>query len=51
MSWIILEDLVRIFGKLVDEGIEGPINAVRLEALPYTRMCIECAEKEDAKRG
>jgi len=35
----------------VCELCEGPIAANRLEALPYTRMCIECAEKEDAKRG
>ena len=33
------------------ELCEGPISVERLEALPYTRMCIECAEKEDAKRG
>ena len=33
------------------ELCEGNINVERLDALPYTRMCIECAEKEDAKRG
>jgi RNA polymerase-binding protein DksA len=33
------------------ELCETTINSERLEALPYTRMCIECAEKEDAKRG
>jgi DnaK suppressor protein len=33
------------------ELCEGNISIERLEALPYTRMCIECAEKEDAKRG
>lgn len=33
------------------ELCQGPINIERLDALPYTRMCIECAEKEDAKRG
>ena len=42
----------------VEDGIYGrcelcdqAINKERLDALPYTRMCIECAEKEDAKRG
>jgi DnaK suppressor protein len=27
------------------------IGTKRLTALPYTRFCIDCAEKEDAKRG
>ncbi len=27
------------------------ISTQRLTAIPYTRLCIECAEKEDAKRG
>ncbi len=27
------------------------IGLERLEALPYTRMCIACAETEDKKRG
>jgi RNA polymerase-binding protein DksA len=37
------------YGKceLCGEAIAAP----RLEALPYARMCIQCAEKEDAKRG
>jgi len=32
------------------ELCEEQIGLPRLEALPYTRLCIECAEKEDAKR-
>lgn len=27
------------------------IGLARIESLPYTRMCIDCAEKEEAKRG
>lgn len=41
----------------IDEGSYGKcelcgndIGKARLEALPYTRMCIECAEKEESKR-
>ncbi len=44
--------------KRIEDGTYGQcelcsetINQERLEALPYTRMCIDCAEKEDAKRG
>ena len=33
------------------ELCDKAINKERLTALPYTRFCIECAEKEDAKRG
>lgn len=44
--------------KRIEDGTYGTcelcqqlISIERLEALPYTRMCIKCAEKEDAKRG
>ena len=44
------EALARIedgsYGKCIE--CEGNIGTVRLKRLPYTRMCIECKEKEEA---
>lgn len=31
----------------VCEGCEKEINATRLEALPFTRYCVKCAERDD----